>query len=128
MPSGMAEHIDLTEEANWIPEDTFGARLAVIRAKKRWNVLRAATECGLDSSSWTNWERDINKPQDYEMVCKKVARAFGCDLNWLANGGPMPARSRWGALTPLRVIPGRSHDTAQMNQLALPLFVRAADN
>lgn len=125
MPNTVRDDLDLTD---WIPEDTFGVRLAIIRAVKRWNVLKAATACGLDSSSWTNWERDLTKPHDYELICKKIAAATGCNLNWLANGGPLPVRSRCTPLGELRVIPGGRMSHGQMIQTPLPLFAQVADN
>lgn len=73
----------------WVPQDTFGARLALIRQRMGgWNVKRTAEFCGLDDQSWRNWEGGT-PPRDYEAVCAKISAATGCDLRWLKAGGPL---------------------------------------
>lgn len=80
----------------WVPKDTLAVRLAAIRVALgemsggfAWNVKRAASFCGIDPGSWRNWEAG-KRPQDYESVCRKIADATGCDLEWLMRGGPLP--------------------------------------
>src|SRR5690348_7578477 len=78
---GMATNVALQETPEpWIPEDSFGSRLALVRAHKRWNVKKAAEACDVDPSSWTNWERGLTHPQDYEVVTRKIADGSGCHL------------------------------------------------
>lgn len=100
----------------WVPGDTFGARLALIRQRMGgWNVKRIAEFCGLDDQSWRNWERgDTNGPRDYEGTCKKIAVATGCDLRWLMSGGPL---TRWNTQSPgLSTVP-------VVGQMELPFTV-----
>lgn len=82
---------DPTTEA-WVPTDTFGARLALIRQHFHWNVLEAATACGLVDQSWSNWEGG-KIPRNMPEVCTKIAAATGADFTWLMVGGDL-ARSR----------------------------------
>lgn len=78
---------------DWVPRDTFGARLALVRQTLGgWNVKRAADACGVDDQSWRNWEAGKGTPRDYEMVCRKIADATGCDYRWLMAGGPLRSR------------------------------------
>jgi len=51
-----------------------------------WNVKRAAEACGLDASSWSNWERGSNMPRDLYAVVEKIAAATSCDATWLLAG------------------------------------------
>lgn len=82
----------------WVPADTFGARLAQIRQHLGgWNVKRTAELCGIDDQTWRNWERGPSKPRDFEAICKQIADATGCNLDWLMRGGPVIRWSSDGA-------------------------------
>lgn len=71
-------------ERGWIPDQSFGARLILVRQHMGWgNVQEAAIACRLPVSSWRNWERDGRLPREYAAVCVRVAEATGCDLAWL---------------------------------------------
>ena len=72
----------------WIPtDDTFGARLALIRQRMSWgNVKEAALACALPPESWRTWERDNVEPRRYETICRQIAGRVGCDLDWLMRG------------------------------------------
>jgi len=50
------------ETETWVPELTFGARLALVRHKMGWNIKEAATSCGLPAQSWRGWEVDGREP------------------------------------------------------------------
>jgi transcriptional regulator with XRE-family HTH domain len=89
-----------TEEAEWVPEDNFGARLALIRQHKSWNVKEAAQYCGISPASWRNWEEGV-RPQGLDVVAQKIARAAGCNYRWLMMGGT--STSSW--LSHLRSLP-----------------------
>lgn len=69
----------------WTPEDTYGARLALIRQRMRWNVKEAATFCGINHQSWRNWESG-GVPQDVYATSAKIAAAAGCSESWLVGG------------------------------------------
>jgi hypothetical protein len=81
----------------WIPEDTFGARLALIRQHLGgWNVKRAADFCGIDDQQWRNWESGRNRPRDYPVVCRRICSRTGVALSWLMMGGPpRPPSTKW---------------------------------
>lgn len=80
------------DDAPWVPVDTFGARLALIRQKLGgWNVKKTAQFCGLDDQTWRNWEAGTS-PRDYEDVCRLIAKAVGCSEAWLKAGGPLRSR------------------------------------
>lgn len=70
----------------WIPEDTFASRLALVRQHKSWNVAEAARECEVDPQAWRNWEAQLNKPRAMDDVVEKIAVASGCDPRWLMFG------------------------------------------
>lgn len=111
----------------WIPEDTFGARLALIRQHKGWNVTEAADACGLHAETWRQWEKTGRTPRGVYAVARKIADATGCDYDWLVVGGDL-VRSRCASLGALRLIPVGASDLARKGQLALPLFASLADN
>jgi transcriptional regulator with XRE-family HTH domain len=81
----LAEHTT-TDDTGWVPVDTFGARLILIRQRFHWNVSEAAAHCGIGRSSWDNWEK--GKPcSDMENVARQIADATGCSYTWLMAGG-----------------------------------------
>jgi hypothetical protein len=83
-----------TGTETWVPVDTFGARLALIRQYLGgWNTKRAADHCGLDDQKWRNWESGRHKPRDYPEVCRAISDRCGVDYVWLMVGGPL-IRSR----------------------------------
>lgn len=96
----MAQVMHHDDASPWVPQDTFGARLAVLRqALGGWNVKRTADACSLDDQKWRNWEAGKSKPRDLETVARQIADATGCDYVWLMAGGPL--RSRCFSLVPL---------------------------
>lgn len=77
-------HIEAPAEP-WIPEDTYGDRLARIRRQMRWNVKQAAEACGVNHQSWRNWEAG-GHPRDLLETMAEIARVSGCDPQWLLLG------------------------------------------
>jgi len=79
------------------PEDTFGTRLAIMRAASGgWNVKRTAEHCGLDDAAWRNWEAGRNLPRDYITVCHRIADRLGFEFEWVALGGALAQPStKW---------------------------------
>lgn len=78
---------------DWIPEDTFGARLALVRQQLGgWNVKRAAAHCGIEPENWRRWEAG-RLPRDVSTVARQIARATGVDYRWLMLGGPLRCSS-----------------------------------
>lgn len=84
----MAEPMSSSE---WVPADTFGARLALIRVERHWNIATAAKTCGLSGESRRQWERGTS-PQRMEQVARKIADATGVSYVWLMTGGPLRSR------------------------------------
>lgn len=76
----------------WTVDDsTFGARLALIRQRMRWNIKEAARECGVPAASWGTWE-DGAAPRKLVDVSTLIAQRTGCDLGWLIAGPAMAGR------------------------------------
>lgn len=76
-----------TTSTSWVAsDDTFGARLALIRQKMGWNIAKAARECGLDGESWRLWEQAGREPSRLITICMAIATRTGCDYMWLVHG------------------------------------------
>lgn len=78
----------------WVPTDTFGSRLALIRQHFGWNVLEAATACGLNDQTWRNWEAGTS-PRGMDKVARQIADATGCDYRWLLVGNGCSSTNPW---------------------------------
>lgn len=76
----------VSAEQGWVPDDTFGARLALVRQRFGWNVKEAALACGVPVQSWRGWERDNMRPRDLVSVCRQIADATGASYDWLLDG------------------------------------------
>lgn len=118
-----------------IPEDTFGARLAVVRQNMRWNVSEAAGECGIKAATWRLWEDTDSLPRNIFDVCSKISRRTGFKYEWLLMGGPLESpkgvRSRWSSHHVLRGVPTHPKNPKGLRKRVerpLPLFTQAADN
>lgn len=74
-----------SDQEPWIPQDTFGARLALVRQRMHWNIAEAATACGLGDENWRQWERG-RSPRNLQDVAEAIAARTGCDLTWLMMG------------------------------------------
>lgn len=105
------EAVYATNDEPWVPENTFGARLALIRQHFGWNVVEAAKACDLDDGSWHNWERGKGT-RKFEEVTRQIALATNCDLGWLRGMGPG---------TPMLLVTERESDELEPTQLALDL-------
>jgi hypothetical protein len=121
-PRAMRERVYMTIETverDWVPSDeTFGARLALVRQHMGWgNTREAAVACGLPVESWRGWERDNRLPRDYATVCRKIADRTGVNLVWLMGADRArelspnrpPTRTNRGA--GYRWTPPRAEDT-----------------
>ncbi|WP_415103022.1 helix-turn-helix domain-containing protein [Nocardioides sp.] len=83
------------EATGWVPENTFGSRLLVVRRQLGLTVQEAAERCGLHYASWSGWENG-RRPSDLAMVVKRVSDHLLVDRDWLmwgeAQPGPRPTR------------------------------------
>lgn len=82
--------------STWIPtDDSFGARLALVRQRMGWNIAKAARECGLNDENWRLWEQLGREPARLTTVAKQIATRTGCEYLWLVHGpdrGQLPPR------------------------------------
>lgn len=83
----------------WVADDeTFGARLAMIRQKMGWgNVAKAARECGVATDSWRNWETENVEPHRLQTIALAIATRAGCNYIWLCHGPKWEADVRTSA-------------------------------
>jgi transcriptional regulator with XRE-family HTH domain len=86
----------------WIgTDDTFGARLALIRQRMGWNIAEAARECGLGTENWRLWEQAGRTPSKLVTIAMAIATRSGCDYLWLVHGP-----QRGGAVRTTSFLPG----------------------
>lgn len=90
---GYSDGMSITEGSTqqtpgWTANDqTFGARLALIRQRMGWgNIAKAAKECGVPVDSWRNWEVDGVEPRRLNTIAMAIATRTGCDYIWLCHG------------------------------------------
>lgn len=78
----------MTAVRGWVPDPSrsFGARLALIRQNRKWNMAEAARECGINDATWTKWETVDALPRNYQAVCEQIADRSGCSAIWLMTG------------------------------------------
>lgn len=70
----------------WTADDeSFGARLALIRQRMSWNIAEAARACGVNGESWRLWEQG-RMPSRITTIAMSIASASGCDYLWLVHG------------------------------------------
>ena len=94
----MAQVMTPDTDEPWVPKDTFGARLALVRQRMGWNIKQAALACGQKPQNWSNWE-DGGSCRRIEEVARDIADAARCDYVWLMAGGPL--RSRCFSIVPV---------------------------
>lgn len=80
---------DSTHPEGWVPSDTFGARLMLLRADLGNITVEAASKrCGLATATWATWERGAN-PRNMAVIVEQIHVATGVDRAWLMWGGPL---------------------------------------
>jgi hypothetical protein len=70
----------------WVPELTFGARLALVRHRMGWNIKEAAAACGVPAQSWRGWEVDGHLPRRHVEIARQISVRTGVDYFWLVLG------------------------------------------
>jgi transcriptional regulator with XRE-family HTH domain len=72
----------------WRPQDTFGARLVLVRREKKMSVEVAAATCGVSQATWSTWERGA-QPRKLVEIVTTISDALGVDRDWLMWGGAL---------------------------------------
>lgn len=82
-----------TQTQSWIPNDeTFGARLALVRWRMSWNMKEAALAVGVPAASWRLWEVENAQPRNLVEIAERVSNRTGVDFDWLLRGQRIPGR------------------------------------
>lgn len=61
----------------WVPDDSFAARLVLIRKQLGLSQEEAATRCGLKPSTWFSWENDAARPRI--LFAKFINEVYGLE-------------------------------------------------
>ena len=69
----------------WIPSDSFGTRLRIVRHQKRLSAEQIGEVCGVTKSTVGDWERGSN-PKNMAQIVLKISEATGVDRDWLMFG------------------------------------------
>lgn len=69
----------------WVPSNTFGTRLLLVRRELGITVKDAAAKCGLHYATWSTWENG-RKPADMAAVVEAISDGLGVDRAWLMWG------------------------------------------
>ena len=85
---GFAYLDDMSTRTEWIPDDTFGGRLMLLRHQLGLTTEEIAERCDLKTPTWSTWERGAI-PRGMNAVVAKIALATGVSRNWLMWGGPV---------------------------------------
>lgn len=73
------------QREEWIPPETFGGRLLLIRSALRVTVEEAAARCNLKTATWSTWERGA-RPRDMVNAVDAISRNLGVNRDWLMWG------------------------------------------
>lgn len=69
----------------WVPADTFGMRLVLVRRHLGLTVEEAASRCGIPHATWTTWENG-STPRNMAKIAEKIEAALGVDRGYLMWG------------------------------------------
>lgn len=72
-------------EQPWIPKDSFGLRLVMVRRQLGLTVEQAAKATGMAHPTWSTWERGA-LPRDMVKAVSQIAAALGVNQEWLMWG------------------------------------------
>ena len=78
----------------WKPEDTFGARLRMLRHHLGVSVDEIADRCGFRHATWSKWEHGT-APRGMNRVVERIAAVTGVDREWLMWGGSLTRSTTW---------------------------------
>lgn len=74
----------MTNQA-FIPGETFGSRLHLLRHEKRISSDKMAEICGVTGNAVLAWERG-SSPKNMAEIVMKIVEATGVDRDWLLWG------------------------------------------
>lgn len=123
------------ETPPWIPTDeSFAARLALVRWRMGWNIKEAALACGVPAASWRLWELENAQPRRLVEIAARIAERTGVDYGWLLAGPCMagvyrptgPSASGTGKASQPTL--ARVRPAARSGPSGSPDRVRPADN
>lgn len=112
----------------WVPDSgTFGARLALVRQRMRWNIKESAMACGISAGSWREWELAGRLPRNLDEVCTRIAISTGCNDFWLMTGRITPTAPNGGGQGAAVPPPGLEPGTCGLKVRRISLL-RPSDN
>lgn len=77
----------------WRPDDTFAARLVLVRHQTGLSQQEAAEMSGIPHRTWEGWEQRPERiPANYPEVCRRISAALGVDYGWLMMGDELTER------------------------------------
>jgi transcriptional regulator with XRE-family HTH domain len=80
----------------WVPEDSFGMRLRILRYHLGLSVEELSERCAVRPATWGKWERGESEPRSLARVIGRIVAATGVNRDWLLWGGPLAGSStRW---------------------------------
>lgn len=82
---GHSVHMSIDITHAWVPTDTFGTRLVLVRRELGLTVKEAADRCGLHYATWSTWENGRN-PANMAAVVRAITRGLGVSREWLMWG------------------------------------------
>lgn len=75
----------LTDQDPWIPEETFAARLRLIRHALDLTTEEIGQKVGVPGPTWNTWENGA-KPRRMDEKVAQISEALGVDRAWLMWG------------------------------------------
>jgi hypothetical protein len=84
----------------WVPLDTFGTRLILLRRHLQVSVDEISPKCGQSPHTWATWERGAT-PRNMATVVAAISASVGVDRDWLMWGGPLSERDASPWLLPI---------------------------
>lgn len=79
------EPTTIEADFDWVPEDTFGNRLALLRNQLQLNLEEAASACGIPRATWASWENG-RKPHNLTEKVELIHRGLRVNRMWLLLG------------------------------------------
>lgn len=111
-------------ERGWVPADSFGQRLMLVRRSLGLSVKEIALATGFHYATWSTWENG-RLPSDVLDVVRRLSDTYGVDRDWLLWGGAFgggPSQSVQPKAPYLRDL-----STLRNELTAIPLFPSHAE-